>query len=124
MTAIVYAPEGTSRTKLGRMQDLGAEVRLVGVDVDEAKDAARGFAEGEGLPFFEDGAEPAQFAGYRAIGEEILEQCPRQPAAVIVPVGNGALLVGVAARPCGEAAPEVERVGRRGRRRAGDGALA
>src|SRR5829696_2353918 len=32
MTAIVFAPEGTSRTKLARMQDLGAEVRLVGVD--------------------------------------------------------------------------------------------
>ena len=49
-------------------------------------------------PFFEDGAEPAQFAGYRAIGEEILEQAPRPPAAVIVPVGNGALLV-ASARP-------------------------
>jgi threonine dehydratase len=110
MTAIVYAPEGTSRTKLGGMQDLGAEVRLVGVDVDEAKDAARTFAEAEGLPFFEDGAEPAQFAGYRAIGEEILEQAPHPPAAVIVPVGNGALLVGVGSA-LGEAAPGVERVG-------------
>jgi threonine dehydratase len=110
MTAIVYAPEGTSRTKLRGMQDLGAEVRLVGVDVDEAKDAARTFAEAEGLPFFEDGAEPAQFAGYRAIGEEILEQAPHPPAAVIVPVGNGALLVGVGSA-LGEAAPGVERVG-------------
>jgi threonine dehydratase len=110
LTAIVYAPEGTSRTKLARMDDLGAEVRLVGVDVDEAKAAARAFAEAEDLPFFEDGAEPAQFAGYRAIGEEILEQAPRRPAAVIVPVGNGALLVGVGSA-LGEAAPEVERVG-------------
>ena len=64
----------------------------------------------EECPFFEDGAEPAQFAGYRAIGEEILEQAPRAPAAVIVPVGNGALLVGVGSA-LGEAAPEVERVG-------------
>jgi threonine dehydratase len=110
MTAIVYAPEATSRTKLGRMQDLGAEVRLVGVDVDEAKDAARAFAAAEGLPFFEDGAEPAQFAGYRTIAEEILEQAARPPAAVIVPVGNGALLVGIGGA-LGDAAPEVERVG-------------
>jgi threonine dehydratase len=110
MTAVVYAPGGTSRTKLDRMEALGAEVRLVGVDVDDAKDAARAFASAEDLPFFEDGAEPAQFAGYRAIGEEILEQAPRPPAAVIVPVGNGALLVGVGSA-LGEAAPEVERVG-------------
>jgi threonine dehydratase len=110
MTAVVYAPEGTSRTKLDRMEALGAEVRRVGVDVDEAKDAGRTFASAEDLPFFEDGAEPAQFAGYRAIGEEILEQAQRSPAAVIVPVGNGALLVGVGSA-LGEAAPEVERVG-------------
>jgi threonine dehydratase len=110
MKAVVYAPQGTSRNKLARMEALGAEVRLLGADVDEAKDAARAFAEAEGLPFFEDGAEPAQFEGYRAIGEEILEQSPRPPAAVIVPVGNGALLVGVGSS-LGEAAPEVERVG-------------
>jgi threonine dehydratase len=110
MTAVVYAPEGTSRNKLGRMDALGADVRLVGADLDEAKDAARAFAAAESLPFFEDGAEPAQFGGYRAIGEEILAQMPEAPAAVIVPVGNGALLVGVGSA-LGEAAPEVERVG-------------
>ena len=110
MAAIVYAARGTSRTKLGRMEELGADIRLVGADLDEAKDAARAHAAAEGIPFFEDGAEPAQFAGYRAIGEEILVQAPRRPAAVIVPVGNGALLAGVGAA-LGEAAPEIERVG-------------
>jgi threonine dehydratase len=47
------------------------------------------------VPFFEDGAELAQLDGYAAIGEEILEQAPEPPAAVVVPVGNGALLAGV-----------------------------
>jgi threonine dehydratase len=110
MEAVVYAPEEASLTKLGRIRDLGADVRLAGADLDEAKDAAQAFADTEGAPFFEDGAERAQFAGYRAIGEEILEQAPRAPAAVIVPVGNGALLVGVGSA-LGDAAPEVERVG-------------
>ena len=59
---------------------------------------------------FEDGAEPARWAGYRAIGEAILGQSPRAPAAVIVPVGNGALLAGVGSA-LGELAPEIERVG-------------
>jgi threonine dehydratase len=94
--AIVYVPEQASRSKLGLLEQLGAEVRHAGVDVDEAKDAARAHAEGDGLPFFEDGAEPAQFGGYAAIGEEIREQLGERPALTVVPVGNGALLIGVA----------------------------
>ena len=69
-----------------------------GSDLDEAKDAAREHATANDLPFFEDGAEPAQFDGYEAIGEEILEQLGQPPATVIVPVGNGALLIGVGRR--------------------------
>src|SRR3954449_8385790 len=38
MPAVVFAPERTSHTKLGRMQSLGADIRLTGADVDEAKD--------------------------------------------------------------------------------------
>ena len=94
--AIVYVPEQASRSKLELLERLGAEVRHAGVDVDEAKDAARAHAEGDGLPFFEDGAEPAQFGGYAAIGEEIREQLGERPALTVVPVGNGALLIGVA----------------------------
>ena len=94
--AIVYVPEQASRSKLELLERLGAEVRHAGVDVDEAKDAARDHAERERLPFFEDGAEPAQFDGYAAIGEEIREQLGERPALTVVPVGNGALLIGVA----------------------------
>jgi threonine dehydratase len=78
------------------MEELGAELRPAGADVDEAKEAARGFAVRERLPFFEDGAEPAQFQGYAAIGREIVEQLGGRPALTVVPVGNGALLIGVA----------------------------
>lgn len=110
LRALVYAPETTSATKLARMRELGADIRLVGADVDHAKDAARDFAAAHRAPFFEDGAERAQFAGYRAIGREILEQIPRPPAAVVVPVGNGALLIGVGSAVA-DGAPEVELVG-------------
>ncbi|MGH2824031.1 MAG: threonine ammonia-lyase, partial [Thermoleophilaceae bacterium] len=96
MRAVVFVPEETSRAKVELMEELGAELRPVGADVDEAKDAARAFARDEGLPFFEDGAETAQFDGYAAIGREILEQLGERPALTVVPVGNGALLIGVA----------------------------
>ena len=95
MRAVVFVPEGASETKLGLLEQLGAELRRVGSDLDESKELARQYASANGLPFFEDGAEPAQYAGYEAIGEEILRQLGRAPARVIVPIGNGALIIGV-----------------------------
>ncbi len=96
LRALVYVPRVTSRAKLALLERLGAEVRHAGDDVDEAKDEARAHAERERLPFFEDGAEPAQFEGYAAIGREIVAQLGERPALTVVPVGNGALLIGVA----------------------------
>jgi threonine dehydratase len=96
MRAIVFVPAGASRAKLARLEALGAELHEVGDDLDASKDLAREFAAEHGLAFFEDGAEPAQFDGYEAIGREIVEQLGERPARVVVPVGNGALLIGVA----------------------------
>jgi threonine dehydratase len=96
MRAVVFVPEEASEAKVGLLEQLGAELRRVGADLDESKDLAREYASANELPFFEDGAEPAQFEGYEAIGREILEQLGRPPARVIVPVGNGALIIGVA----------------------------
>jgi threonine dehydratase len=94
--ATIFVPEDASATKLALIRTQGADLRLVGADFDEAKDAARAFAADEGLRFFEDGDDPAQLDGYAAIGREIMEQLDRPPAAVIVPLGNGALIAGVA----------------------------
>ena len=110
MTATVYAPEDASLTKLAQLERLGADVRQTGADLDEAKDHAKAYAEDTGLPFFEDGAEPAQLEGYAAIGDEILDQLGTPPAAVIVPVGNGALLAGIG-RALGARSPDTRRVG-------------
>lgn len=96
LRAVVYVPEQVSQAKQRLLEELGAELRHAGADVDEAKDAARAHAERERLPFFEDGADPAQFDGYAAIGRELIEGLGEAPALTIVPVGNGALLIGVA----------------------------
>jgi threonine dehydratase len=93
--AVVFVPEGASATKTAMIEANGAELRRVGADMDEAKHAAREFAGERGLFFFEDGAEPAQFDGYAAIGREIVEQLGRPPGTVLIPVGNGALAIGV-----------------------------
>jgi len=108
--AIVYAPTSASEAKLALIEDRGAEIRQTGADLDEAKEEARAHASLRGLPFFEDGADLTQYEGYRAIGEEILAQAPEPPTAILVPLGNGALLggIGLAVRA---AAPETARVG-------------
>jgi hypothetical protein len=87
---------------------LKADVRFVDGDLDTAKDVARAAAAREGVPFFEDGAEPAQYDGYGRIASEILDSI--RPSAVVVPVGNGALLGGMG-RVFGVRAPGVERIG-------------
>jgi threonine dehydratase len=109
MHAVVFAHEAASRTKIGKIEELGAEVKLVGSDFDEAKDAAERFATDQGV-LFVDGMERQQYEGYSAIGDEILDQAEEPPAAVVVPVGNGALLGGIGMGIC-RRAPQVERIG-------------
>jgi threonine dehydratase len=108
MRAIVFVPEEASVAKVELIEAQGAELHRTGADVDEAKAAARAYAAERDVFFFEDGAEPAQFDGYEAIGDELLDELP-DAAAVVVPVGNGALAIGVF-RAIARRAPSVLRV--------------
>ncbi|MBI4419470.1 MAG: pyridoxal-phosphate dependent enzyme [Gemmatimonadetes bacterium] len=110
MKAVVFAPAGASRAKLDLIARQGAEVREEGRDFDEAKDRARTFADGTGFPVFEDGAETAQYTGYGAIAAELLAQLDAPPAAVVVPVGNGALIGGIG-QVLRARAPETQVIG-------------
>ena len=95
--AIVFVPPGAAEAKLALLRELGADVRVAGSDLDEAKEAARAYAGDAGLPFFEDGAEPMQYDAYGAIADEILDDSPTPPDVVVTPLGNGALAGGVGA---------------------------
>lgn len=110
LRAIVYVPASASREKLGIIERFGADVRATGTDLDQAKLAGTEYAAENDLPFFEDGAEQSQYEGYGAIGAEILEQLEVPPAAVVVPVGNGALLGGIGIELC-RTCPQTLRIG-------------
>ncbi len=108
--AVVFVPIGAARSKLGLIERFGADVRLVGGDFDAAKAAASAFAASEEIPLFEDGADRRQYEGYRTIASELLDQLAEPPAAVVVPLGNGALLGGIGLELC-ERSPSTERIG-------------
>lgn len=90
----VFAAEGANAAKVSAMRDLGADVRLAGGDLDEAKDHARTEAARRGWRFVEDGAEPAVTEGAGTIAVELC-RWPEPFDAIVVPVGNGALIGGV-----------------------------
>jgi threonine dehydratase len=108
MTAVVFVPERASAAKLELLRRLGAELVVGGADLDEAKASGIEYARAQGLPFFQDGAEPAQYQGYGGIADEILAEVT--PDAVLVPVGNGALLAGIGMR-LGARSPAARRIG-------------
>lgn len=90
----VFAAERANPLKLERMRELGAQVRLAGADFDAAKDAARDYAMEGGGRFVEDGREPAIAEGAGTIAAELTDG-PEPLDAVLVPLGNGALINGM-----------------------------
>jgi len=91
----VFASHGANSLKLQRMRALGADVRLSGDDFDAAKDAARRYARSVGQAYVEDGHEPEVSHGAGTIGLELLVPGSSVDT-LLVPLGNGALLAGVA----------------------------
>ena len=91
----VFASLHANRQKVERMRAFGADVRLAGEDFDAAKDAARQFAEQNGATMVEDGREPEISEGAGTIGVELLA-AGEIIDDLLVPLGNGALLAGVA----------------------------
>ncbi len=92
---ICYAALGANTYKLERIQALGAEVRLFGQDFDAAKLEAKRYALEQGLHMVEDGLDAAISEGAGTLGLE-LSAYPDALDAVLIPLGNGAMLGGTA----------------------------
>ena len=126
MTLDVFASVRANPLKIARMRAFGATVNQTGDDFDAAKDAARAYASAAGARYVEDGREPAISEGAGSIGVELLDWRDGFDT-LLVPLGNGALLGGVATwvrahapgvrivGVCAEGAPSMERSWREGR---------
>lgn len=91
----VFASIHASRLKLASIEATSASVHLEGHDFDAAKDHGREFAHRLGVPFIEDGREPEISEGAGSIGVE-LARLPYDLDQIFVPLGNGALVSGIA----------------------------
>jgi threonine dehydratase len=106
---ILYAATTANPLKVARMRALGAEVRLLGIDFDAAKIAATAFAEATGGLMLADGHDPEAAEGAGTIAVEIMAEATK-PDCIVVPLGNGAMLTGIA-RWAKAVAPETTIIG-------------
>ncbi len=92
----IYGPERASNpAKVAAMRALGAEVRLVGRDFDEARQHVEHAAQRTGCRYVHSANEPHLIAGVGTMGLEILAALP-DAEALIVPVGGGSGICGIA----------------------------
>ncbi len=92
----VFMPAAASLPKVEATKRYGAEVVLTGKDFGEAFAAAQAHAERTGAVFVHPFDHPDVIAGQGTIALELLDQLPHV-ATVVVPVGGGGLISGIAA---------------------------
>ncbi len=93
--SLICIPDGAPISKVEATKSYGAEVCLVEGAYDDAYEKAVSLVEETGATFIHPFDDEQVIAGQGTIGLEILEQLPEVDA-VIVPVGGGGLISGVA----------------------------
>lgn len=95
IAATVVMPETTPLVKIQSTRKLGAQVELFGKSYDEAAARAAEIRAERDLVYVHPFDDARVMAGQGTLGLELLEQVP-DVQAVVVPVGGGGLLAGVA----------------------------
>src|SRR3954467_10711312 len=93
--ATLFMPVEAPLAKIAAVREYGGEVRLVEGMLEEAYTAARAHADETGGTFVHAFDDPAVIAGQGTAGLELLRQVPNI-AMVVVPIGGGGLIAGVA----------------------------
>src|SRR6202035_2823708 len=91
----IVMPEGTPFNKIKHSKDFGARVVIDGATLSESFGHARAIASKEGLTFIHPYDDAIVMAGQGTIAFELLEDAPSLDA-LVVPIGGGGLIAGVA----------------------------
>jgi len=95
IAAKIFLPVGANSTKQARILELGAGIVEHGKDISDAAEAALEYSRRTGAFFLNDANNSDVPAGTATIATEILQQLP-EAAAIWVPIGDTALIRGVA----------------------------
>ncbi len=96
VTGIVFVPEKVSSVKLDAIRQYGAAVELYGSDGLDTELHARDYAETHGMFYLSPYNDPEVIAGQGSLGVELADELPDTDV-VVIAVGGGGLLSGVAA---------------------------
>ncbi|MFA6138925.1 MAG: threonine ammonia-lyase [Sulfurimonas sp.] len=107
--AVIVMPESTPLTKINGVKYYGAEVILAGSNYDEAYAYARTYGEKNSLTFVHPFEDDDVMAGQGTVALDILNACADIDA-VIIPVGGGGLISGMACAIKG-INPKIEVIG-------------
>ncbi len=110
VAATIFMPIGVALPKLSATRDYGARVELVGHTVDETLTAAAEFAERTGAVLIPPFDHLDVIAGQGTLGLEILDALDDVDT-IVVPVGGGGLIAGVAAAVAQAARGRVHVIG-------------
>jgi threonine dehydratase len=94
--ATLFVPESAPRSKVEKLRAFAVEVREQGATYDDAYALSREHAERTGAVYVHAFEDVRTAAGQGTVGLEILGQL-EDVAAVVVPVGGGGLIAGIAA---------------------------
>ncbi len=109
INAVIVMPESTPLTKINGVKHYGADVILSGSNYDEAYQFANEYAQKNDLAFIHPFEDEEVIAGQGTIALEIFESCNNIDA-IIVPVGGGGLISGIASA-IKQIAPHVKVIG-------------
>jgi threonine dehydratase len=93
--ATLFVPRTAPRAKVEKLRRFPVDVRETGETYDDAVEAARAFERQTGAAFVHAYEDPRTAAGQGTVGLEVLDACP-EVATVLVPVGGGGLIAGLA----------------------------
>ena len=96
LSALIVMPKTTPEIKVVSVRNLGAHVVMHGNTYDEANEHALEIAAAEGRTMVPPYDHPLVISGQATVGVELLEQHPRRPDCVFVPIGGGGLASGIA----------------------------
>ena len=93
LRAEVFVPAAAAGGKLAQIEAVGGKIHRVDGDRDAVADAAEQFAAERGIPYLSHNRSPYFSEGIKPAAEEIVEH--GMPDAIVLPVGNGSLLIGL-----------------------------